>query len=352
MNQFEYQITQDGSVGLYDNDAKDILHSVTGALKESFDKFIYPTDYEDYCKKNSSVSVLDICFGIGYNTKAAIFSAIKNNSESKIYITALDINKSFAFLSPFIKDGLNAPEINLYLLSYFLFNFDEFASFISEYFKSNPDITGKFFAPEICRVFNDFFEHGGIFTSLNEVSSFLHNIYYQNVSNSMEIAPKPFKTANIAFDIIFGDARQTLQSINHKYNFVFLDGYTPHKQPLLWTYNFLELIKSKMHADGILSTYSNSTPVRKSLSELNFYIGKIILENSQFGTIAAFNKSKIKHELSVYDLGLMETKAGIPYYDNNFNLSASEILSAREELVKESNKQSATEYKKRYQNEI
>lgn len=49
MDKIDFSMTADGSVGLYDETTKDIYHSVTGALKESFDKFIIATDFENFC---------------------------------------------------------------------------------------------------------------------------------------------------------------------------------------------------------------------------------------------------------------------------------------------------------------
>lgn len=350
MEKIDFNFTDDGSVGMYDGITKDIFHSVTGARKESFDKFIYSTDFENFCKENNTVSVLDICFGIGYNTKSAIYFALKNNEKISIKITALEISKEVAYLSPFIIDGYNNPSINLFLLSYFFNNHSDFAQYISEYFINEPEIKKNYFDPNMCRVFETFIFDKGISEGTEVELSDLHNIYYQNMSDSMKIDLNTSEYAKIDFDIIFEDARVSAQKINRRYNFVFLDGFTPHKQPLLWTYDFLKLIKSKMDEKGFLATYSNSTPVRKTLSDLGFNLGKIILDNSQFGTIASLAKSKILHPLTNYDTGLMQTKAGVPYRDKKLSLTSVEILKNREEELKNCDKMSATEFKRKFGN--
>lgn len=350
MEKIDFNFTDDGSVGMYDGITKDIFHSVTGARKESFDKFIFSTDFENFCKENNSVSILDICFGIGYNTKAAIYFALKSNKKINIKITALEISKEVAYLSPFIIDGYENPSINLFLLSYFLQNRSDFAQYILEYFIKEPEIKNNYFCSDICRVFESYVSNMGICEGTEAKLSVLHNIYYQNISDSMKTDLKSSEYANIDFDIIFEDARVSAQNIKNGYNFVFLDGFTPHKQPLLWTYDFLALIKSKMNAVGILSTYSNSTPVRKSLADLGFNLGKIILDNSQFGTVASLDKTKTLYSLTDYDLGLMQTKAGIPYRDKSLSLTSSEILKNREDEVKNCDKMSATEFKRKFGN--
>ncbi|MBR5555481.1 hypothetical protein IKU74_05655 [bacterium] len=62
--------TNDGSVGLFSPEADDIYHSTYGALTEAYEKFILPSDIENFLKNNNEIKVLDICYGIGYNTKS------------------------------------------------------------------------------------------------------------------------------------------------------------------------------------------------------------------------------------------------------------------------------------------
>lgn len=350
MEKIDFNFTQDGSVGMYDGITKDIFHSVTGAKKESFDKFIFSTDFENFCKENNSVNILDICFGIGYNTKAAIYFALKNNKEINIKITALEISKEVAYLSPFIIDGYENPAINLFLLAYFLHKHTDFIQYIREYFIKEPEIKKNYFDPNMCHVFEGYISNGCKYGGIEAKLSVLHNIYYQNVSDSMKIPLDFAKIAKVNFDIMFEDARVSAQKLNIGYNFVFLDAFTPHKQPLLWSFEFLELIKSKMQENGFLATYSNSTPIRKTLSDLGFCLGKIILDNSQFGTVASLDEKKMLNSLTEYDYGLMQTKAGIPYRDKNLSLSSVEILKNRDEELKCCDKISATEFKRKFNN--
>ena len=64
--------TNDGSVGLFSPQADDIYHSTYGALSEAYEKFIIPSGIKNFIKENSEIKVLDICYGIGYNTKSLI----------------------------------------------------------------------------------------------------------------------------------------------------------------------------------------------------------------------------------------------------------------------------------------
>ena len=67
----KFKITEDNSVGLYDSDVSDIYHSQSGALTEAYDKFINPIINSGF-SFNDKIYVLDICYGTGYNSKAAL----------------------------------------------------------------------------------------------------------------------------------------------------------------------------------------------------------------------------------------------------------------------------------------
>ncbi len=83
MRDYEFYYTQDGSVGLYSYADDDVYHSKFGALTEAWEKFILPADIDSKLNKQSDIRVLDVCYGIGYNTKALMSYVI--NSNEKIF---------------------------------------------------------------------------------------------------------------------------------------------------------------------------------------------------------------------------------------------------------------------------
>ena len=88
MSKYRPYITDDGSIGLFSGDYDDIFHSRYGALTEAYEKFILPINLEKYLNK-AELNVLDICYGIGYNTKAflnhLINEIIKTKGNVSIY---------------------------------------------------------------------------------------------------------------------------------------------------------------------------------------------------------------------------------------------------------------------------
>ena len=83
MKNFEGYFTLDGSVGLYSASDNDIYHSVYGALSEAYDKFICPANLNEFFEKNNKIEILDICYGIGYNTKSFLKYFLENNYKKK-----------------------------------------------------------------------------------------------------------------------------------------------------------------------------------------------------------------------------------------------------------------------------
>lgn len=81
----EIFITQDGSNTLYSKKYKQYFHDIkTGAILESLTKHVIPAFEFHQDKKH--LRILDICFGLGYNTLSTIYYILKNNLDIKIEI--------------------------------------------------------------------------------------------------------------------------------------------------------------------------------------------------------------------------------------------------------------------------
>lgn len=346
MERYEFCLTKDGSAGLYNNEVNDIYHSSRGALQEAIQKFILPSGFLEFAEANHKINILDICYGIGYNSKSALYLAKKKNINIKIKIDAIEIDEELVHISPFIKDTIPSIDLKLFLANQIINNNPNTKQNINKILKELYEHHKQFFEPHTATFFKNYdFEPSNLSHRAHN-DAFLHNIYYQYVSSSM----KNGLLSNIYKDCEFkhysGDARITLDNLNNTYDFVFLDAFTPQKDPTLWTLEFLKLIKQKMNKNSILITYSNSTPFRAALLNLNFHVGKVIINEKQFGTVASLDKEKILNPLDEYDIGLTKTTAGIVYKDPTLNLQRKEIIINRETEKLNSDRISTSRYKK------
>lgn len=427
MYEFHPYFTNDGSVGLYNTDFKDIYHSATGALTEAYEKFIYPANFE-HLLSHKSIKVLDICYGIGYNTKSFLnflfekkFGKIKsqnfskkifssepnivpiytnnisnlnreilsvhndtihtNNAQEKqkckIYIKAVDTDKILSYLSSFVRTGVKnfknenldfehnkidkylserdrvqAPKINnlinFLLLEKIIENNPEI--FDNEDFINilNSNKFAQYFDPFIRWYFNDLKSNMYKVKALDNPIAFLHNIYYRNVSKSYKNDLKTYSLCDIYFELKNDDARKIILQDDNLYNLIFLDAFTPSKCPCLWSYEFFKLLFEHLECDGMILTYSTSASIRNAMLEAGFEIGYVYNErlNKYTGTIATKDKELIKYPLSEFDLGLLKTKAGIFYRDENLTSLNEAILDRRNQEVKNSTLMSTSHYNK------
>ncbi|MBW2992498.1 hypothetical protein KY345_04745, partial [Candidatus Woesearchaeota archaeon] len=86
-------ITADGSITFYSDKYNEHYHSVSGAEEEAVKKFVEPCNIKELIKNNKEINILDICFGLGYNSAAAIDEIRKHSKDIQINIIGLENDK-------------------------------------------------------------------------------------------------------------------------------------------------------------------------------------------------------------------------------------------------------------------
>lgn len=82
-------LTPDGSVTFHNPDFDEAYHSKSGAKEEAIKKFVEPCQIKELAK-TGSIKILDVCFGLGYNTAAAIDVALQKNPSCHIEVIGLE----------------------------------------------------------------------------------------------------------------------------------------------------------------------------------------------------------------------------------------------------------------------
>ena len=85
--------TEDGSVTFWSDTYQETFHSAHGAKHEAEAKFVIPAKIAEKAKSQTQISILDICYGLGYNSAAAIACVSElADPTAKLQIIALENN--------------------------------------------------------------------------------------------------------------------------------------------------------------------------------------------------------------------------------------------------------------------
>ena len=269
-----FVLTDDGSYSIKSkeiNHKVETLHTSSGAISESFEKFIKPMKF-DYTK---DIAILDICAGLGYNSSAAIADFMKNSTKN-LTIDMVEISKAT------LACGLLVP------------------SPIPEH-----DITKKAIEDEL--------------------------IAQDYATLSLEETEIP---ENISINVFIEDARQTVQKLDdNTYDAIFLDPFSQNMAPELFSLEFFNEFRRVIKDDGIIATYTSSAPVRDAFIEADFFIGLgPIFGRMQGGTLASPNPSMLDYSLPKNDeIRIALSDVGIPFRDPSLNNSSEFILNERTE---------------------
>ncbi|GLS85271.1 FAD-dependent oxidoreductase [Cypionkella aquatica] len=79
-----------------------------------------------------------------------------------------------------------------------------------------------------------------------------------------------FQIGQVSAEIIIGDARETLAQWRHKADAWFLDGFSPAKNPELWSPEILHQVARHTAANGTFATYTAAGHVRRALQDAGF----------------------------------------------------------------------------------
>ena len=229
----EYVITNDGSNTLYSKEFDQNYHSQKeGALNESLSKHIIPS--LTYHKDKKELNILDICFGLGYNTLATLYYIKKNKLDIKVNIFSPEFDKEL-------------------LLSLKDFNYPaEFKEFE------------------------------------NIIKTISQELYYKDENTTIEIFNGDAREYLKSLDNTTKETKG--------FDIVYQDAFSSDVNRLLWTQEYFGQIKSLLNDDAIITTYSIATPIRLSIYNNNLTIYEYKPESSNRITIA-LNKKDIHKDM-------------------------------------------------------
>ena len=82
-------ITADNTETFLNETIGESYHSQTGAVEEAYKKYVIPCKIKELAQIGN-IKILDVCFGMGYNSAMAISSALEENPDCHIEVYGLE----------------------------------------------------------------------------------------------------------------------------------------------------------------------------------------------------------------------------------------------------------------------
>lgn len=86
------QLTADGSYTFFSTEFGEAYHSQFGARQEAEFKFVEPTQLRQKARQQLSLRLLDVCYGLGYNTAAALAAIWEVNPNCHVEVVGLELD--------------------------------------------------------------------------------------------------------------------------------------------------------------------------------------------------------------------------------------------------------------------
>lgn len=282
--QFIPQPTQDGSYTFFSEKFQEAFHSSFGAKQEAEVRYVEPCLIKQLAAQQSTIRLLDICYGLGYNSAAALEAIWTVNPRCKVELIALEIERDIP---------LQAIEHNL----------------LGEWRSPVPQLLGKLVNKSVV------------------------------IDESLE--------ARLLLGDARQTIQQVIQE-SWQADAIFLDPFSPPKCPQLWTIEFISLVAQCLTSKGRLATYSCSAAVRIALSVAGLKFTSITgVGRKSPGTLGSFWYKNLP-ELPLKEQEHLQTRAAIPYRDPNLGDKSEQIIYRRRQEQQNSNFESTSQWRKRW----
>jgi tRNA U34 5-methylaminomethyl-2-thiouridine-forming methyltransferase MnmC len=283
-HKFTPQLTADGSYTFFSEEFQETFHSSFGAKQEAEVRYIEPCQLQELATRQSTIHILDVCYGLGYNSAAALEAIWSVNPSCQVELIALEIAADVP------RQAIQHNLLRQWQLPV--------ASVLAELANKS-------------RVSQDLLSAQLLLGDARQTIKFIVKQNWQ------------------------ADA-------------IFLDPFSPPKCPQLWTVEFIKLLSQCLASQGRLATYSASAAVRTALLIAGLNIGSITGAGRKSpGTIATFGYKKLP-DLSLMEQEHLQTRAAIPYRDRTLQESPLEIISQRQQEQQKSDREPTSQWRKRW----
>ena len=93
----------DGSLSCFDPSTGELYHNRVGAYTEALSHYVQPSQALHYLRQNPRLSLLDVCFGLGYNTFTLWNEILKSDiPHFSIHTLGIELDPNILSLIPHI----------------------------------------------------------------------------------------------------------------------------------------------------------------------------------------------------------------------------------------------------------
>ncbi|MBD2299580.1 tRNA (5-methylaminomethyl-2-thiouridine)(34)-methyltransferase MnmD [Nostoc sp. FACHB-190] len=282
------QATADGSFTFFSSEFNESFHSHFGAKQESYFKFVEPTQLAQAAQK-PVVRLLDVCYGLGYNTAAALQTIWRVNPSCYVELIGLELN-------PAVPQAAIANHL-----------FEQWD-----------------------------YEYTPILTQL----AFEGQVNTERLQAKLLIGDARISIQAVNQAEFYADA-------------IFLDPFSPPQCPQLWTVEFMQQVAVCLHKNGWLATYSCAASVRTAMKLAGLNIGSTPpVGRRSPGTVAVYPHnqylSNLLPPLSLEEQEHLLTRAAIPYRDPKLSDSADVIIMRRQQEQQACSLEPTSRWRKRW----
>ncbi|HHP7230497.1 MAG TPA: tRNA (5-methylaminomethyl-2-thiouridine)(34)-methyltransferase MnmD [Xenococcaceae cyanobacterium] len=284
------QVTEDGSYTFFSDTFQEAFHSYHGAKQEAEIKFILPTQIRDLARTRDSIRILDICYGLGYNSAAALAAIWQVNPDCYVELIGLEIT---------------------------------------------AEVPQQAIANNLLTLWQQPIPH-----------------LLLELANNYQVTTSRLQGSLLLGDA--RETIQILGQKQWQADAIFLDPFSPPKCPQLWTVEFIAKVAQCLKPTGKLATYSRAAAVRTALALAGLQFSSTLAKQRQSpGTVASWQEIQISpnsliSSLSPQEQEHLQTRAAIPYRDIYLRDPAEVIQKRRSQEQINCDLEPTSQWKKRW----
>lgn len=269
-------LTEDGSYTLLDSESGELFHNRAGALTEASHNYLGPSRAMDILAQTRQLHVLDVCFGLGYNSFVLLEHALRDKVRGCITIVAIETDSRVLSLCT--------------------------------------------------EVLND-----------DRLINVRHLIGKGHLQSGFSFDDG---RTSIELQVVRNDFRTVIKDLTVDFDLIFHDPFSPRHAPQLWTIDIFQQYHRLLELrSGAVLTYSSAVAVRSALRMSGFEVRRTTAVGGKSGgSLATLNAGYYSDEYNCFELACQEearlsTSSAIPYRDSTFLAGSKEVLRTRQQEI-------------------